>query len=472
MSEDEAYQWLWSKHLALSYYSKPPLIAYTQFLGTTIWGDNEWGVRFFSPVIAATLSLTLLRFFAREAGARVGVLLILTATATPLLAIGSTLMTIDSLSVLFWTAAMVSGWRAVQLDSTRHWLWTGLWMGLGFLSKYTSLLQWLCWLVFFALWRPARAQWKRPGLYLALLVNAFCMLPVLIWNAQNGWITVTHLEGRGGLDTRWQPTARFAWDFIASEAALLNPVFFAAAIWAAMAFWRRERYNPLLIYCFSMGAPLFLFYFLYTFRARVLPNWIAPSIAPLFCLAAIYWDARWPARVRAVKGWLLSGLGFGLAAVVLLHDTDLVAKIAARPLPPKQDPLSRVRAWKEMTKVVETARAKLLAEGKPVFIIGNHYGIASLISFYSREAKAGVPNDPIVYCRSSETPENQFYLWPGYENRKGQNAIFVQQAHAPSPPPERIQKEFASLTDLGIHDIRYRDRVFHQIQLFECRDLR
>lgn len=35
LSEDEAYQWTWSKHLALSYYSKPPLIAYTQFLGLT-----------------------------------------------------------------------------------------------------------------------------------------------------------------------------------------------------------------------------------------------------------------------------------------------------------------------------------------------------------------------------------------------------------------------------------------------------
>ena len=57
LAEDEAYQWLWSKHLALSYYSKPPLIAYTQFLGTSLWGDTAFGVRFFSPVIAAVLSL-------------------------------------------------------------------------------------------------------------------------------------------------------------------------------------------------------------------------------------------------------------------------------------------------------------------------------------------------------------------------------------------------------------------------------
>ena len=73
LSEDEAYQWLWSKHPALSYYSKPPLIACAQFLGTHLWGDNEFGVRFFSPVIAAVLSLLVLRFMAREAGGRTGV---------------------------------------------------------------------------------------------------------------------------------------------------------------------------------------------------------------------------------------------------------------------------------------------------------------------------------------------------------------------------------------------------------------
>src|SRR5438445_9634283 len=56
ITEDEAYQWLWSKHLALSYYSKPPLIAYLQFLGTSIFGDNEFGIRFLSPVFATGLS--------------------------------------------------------------------------------------------------------------------------------------------------------------------------------------------------------------------------------------------------------------------------------------------------------------------------------------------------------------------------------------------------------------------------------
>jgi len=359
LSEDEAYQWLWSKHLALSYYSKPPLIACMQFLGTSIWGDNEFGVRFFSPVIAAALSFLLLRFFTRAVSARVGVLLVLMATAIPLLAVGATLMTIDPLSVLFWTAAMISGWRAVQLGATRHWVWSGLWMGLGFLSKYTALLQWLCWAVFFLLWKPGRALLKRPGPYLALLVNALCALPVLVWNAQHGWITVTHLEERGGLDTQWRPTLQFFRDFVLNETGLLHPVFIVATVWASIVFWKRSRQNDLLIYFFSMGAPLFVFYLFYTFRARVQPNWIAPAVLPLMCLMAAYWDSQWREGVRAVKTWLALGLVTGLPVVVVLHETSLVGKILGRTLPPKLDPLTRVRAYREMAKVVGQARTRV-----------------------------------------------------------------------------------------------------------------
>src|SRR6266481_138866 len=70
LSNDEAYQWLWSKHLALSYFSKPPGIALIQYAGTGLWGDTQLGVRFFSPVCAAILSVVMLRFMTREVGAR------------------------------------------------------------------------------------------------------------------------------------------------------------------------------------------------------------------------------------------------------------------------------------------------------------------------------------------------------------------------------------------------------------------
>lgn len=495
LSEDEAYQWVWSKHLALSYFSKPPLIAYTQFLGTTLWGDTELGVRFFSPVIAAILSLLLLRFFARETNARIGLAIVAILSTTPLTYAGSILMTIDPLSVLFWTAAMLSGWRAVQSKgTTRDWIWVGVWMGLGFLSKYTGLFQILCWIVFFSIWPEARKHLRKPGPYLALLIVALSLLPVAIWNAQHGWITLEHVARNGGLGKAWKPTLEYTGEFLGAEAGLLNPVYFIAMLWACFAFWRSRRKNPLHIFLFSMGAPLFLFYFALSFKSRILPNWIAPSVVPLFCLMTIYFYGRWQIHRAILKPLFTTGLILGFVVVALMHNTDLTGKLFKRILPAQIDPLRRVRSWNETAKAIEEAREKLAAEGKPVFIIGDHYGITGELSFYLPQAKKQI-REPFVYCRSSRHPRNQFDFWPGYESRIGQNAIYVQQLDLPklergwigkwltgekdlpavAPETEslhpEIQKQFASVTEVGVVEIAYRKRVFRRLQIFECRDL-
>ncbi|MBI5799711.1 MAG: phosphatase PAP2 family protein, partial [Verrucomicrobia bacterium] len=158
LSEDEAYQWQWSKHPALAYYSKPPGIAVAQWIGTHLWGDTAFGVRFLAPCVTALVSVLLLRFFASEATAKLGLFVVLAATATPLLSVGAVLMTVDCLSVLFWTLAMLSGWQAVRstdahvraselrtwASALHPWLWTGLWLALGVLSKNTNAFQRLC----------------------------------------------------------------------------------------------------------------------------------------------------------------------------------------------------------------------------------------------------------------------------------------------------------------------------------------
>ncbi|HWW02644.1 MAG TPA: glycosyltransferase family 39 protein [Candidatus Acidoferrum sp.] len=478
LAEDEAYQWVWSKHLALSYYSKPPLIAYTQFLGTTLWGDNAFGVRFFSPLITAVMSLVLLRFFAREVNARAGFFLVSIVTAAPLLAVGAVLMTVDPLSVLFWTAAMLAGWRAIQESATtKDWLRVGLWMGLGFLSKYTELVQWVSWALVFILWAPARKQLRRPGPYLALLLNLLLALPVLLWNYQHQWVTVAHVAEDADAGKGWHLTLRYVLDFLGAEAGLLNPIFFIAMLWAAIALWRRGRQNPRLVYFFGMGAPVFVMYFLHSFHARVLPNWIAPSVLPLFCLMVVYWDTRFRLGVKAVKRWLVAGLVLGSVMVFFFHNTNLYAKVTGHYLPVKLDPLHRVRDWDTTARVVDQARQQLLAEGKPVFIITDHYGMAGQISFYLPEARTNVQTNPLVYCRSTAYPENQFYFLPGYSDRKGQNAIYVLELNrdnpTPVPPPDRLLTEFESVTSLGVTNVLYHGQyLLRPLQLYACRGLK
>src|ERR1700736_311813 len=69
---DEAHYWMWSERLAPAYFSKGPGVAFAMRASTAIFGANEFGVRFWSPILGAGTSLLLFyfarRFFSASAG--------------------------------------------------------------------------------------------------------------------------------------------------------------------------------------------------------------------------------------------------------------------------------------------------------------------------------------------------------------------------------------------------------------------
>lgn len=478
LSEDEAYYWLWSKELALSYYSKPPLVAYTIALSTAIWGDTVFGIRFFSPVIGALIGLLMLRFLSREISSKAAFALVVMTLATPLLGVGSVLMTIDPLSVLFWIAAMLAGWKAIEPEATtRRWLWVGLWMGLGLYTKYVAFLQLLCWLTVFVLIKTSRVHLRRPGPWLALGVQLLFLVPVMIWNHQHDWITVTHVAEGTNATTDWKPTPRFLQDFLLTELGLLNPVFFIGAWIAALGLFRSKPRRPLEIYLFSMGFPMLLFLLAYSLKARINANWIAPAILPLLTLTVVYWGHRWSQTPRWIHRTFQVACAVGFAVVFVLHDTALIKRISGKPLPAKIEPLRRVSGWEDTAHQVREARDRLLLEGRPVFIVGHHYGLASQLSFYLPESREALEaGSRLVFVLAKDHPSNQFYFWPGYSARTGENAIFVRDfspgREGVRPAPEQLLEEFESVTDLGLVPVRSEGRAIRWLQMFECRGLR
>src|SRR3954464_7738887 len=58
---DEAYYWMWSKHLAGGYYDPPPIVAFVIRAGTAILGDTELGVRLVSILLALPMSFAVYR---------------------------------------------------------------------------------------------------------------------------------------------------------------------------------------------------------------------------------------------------------------------------------------------------------------------------------------------------------------------------------------------------------------------------
>src|SRR5467141_4980192 len=131
---DEAHYWMWSERLAPGYFSKGPTIAFVIRASTAVFGSNEFGVRFFSPLLAAGTSLLLFYFARRLFNATAGLWTVIALNVTPIFNIGAFVMTIDALSVFFWLAAMFAFWLAIEKSPRFSWYWpvTGLLTGLGF----------------------------------------------------------------------------------------------------------------------------------------------------------------------------------------------------------------------------------------------------------------------------------------------------------------------------------------------------
>ncbi len=102
--------------------------------------------------------------------------------------------------------------------------------------------------------------------------------------------------------------------------------------------------------------------------------------------------------------------------------------------------------------------------------------ITGEITFHLPEACAGLPDHPLVYYETSQIPENQFFFWPGYENRKGENAIYISEVKLLGtntvPAPKELSREFESLTNVGSVMATVDGRPMHRIQIVECRWLR
>ncbi|HEY8966746.1 MAG TPA: glycosyltransferase family 39 protein [Candidatus Methylacidiphilales bacterium] len=423
---DEAYYWLWSKHLAASYFSKGPGVGWTIALGTLVGGDTVLGVRWIAVLLASLTGWQVFRLGERLYGPRVGMWSAIAAASVPLFAVGSFLMTIDPLSVFFWVWAANLFLDALEKDRLRDWALCGLAVGLGFLSKPINPVELIGFLAFgIAVPRHRKAVLGKGGLVL-LATFAVCTLPVLLWNQQHGWVTVRHIEHRGDLDRGFHVHPGELGAFLGIQATLLLPPFFLAILWSAgRAIVSRERAHheaPLYLLCLFL--PTFLLYAVVSLNKAAQPNWAVTAYPSALILATAWGLARWPRTTE----WTIRAA----FALILVVQTALLF-----PLP--GDPLHRLRGWKELGAWVGTTKETAGA----AYVIGSNYGLTGELGFY-------VPGHPPVYMPPTETRANQFSFWPGYGEKEapGAAALYVTDDFD-APLPESLQRDFPTRSIAG-----------------------
>ncbi|MBI2949791.1 MAG: glycosyltransferase family 39 protein [Verrucomicrobia bacterium] len=449
---DEAYYWLWSKHLDYGYFSKGPGVAWTIAAGTWLFGDTVFGIRFFAVILAAATGVLLYvqaRSLFSEAVAWAGLLL---ACTIPLFAVGSILMTIDPLSVFFWALAAVLFWRAKDEDRAAGWILTGAAVGLGSLCKYTNLAE-IGSFALFCVWsRDYRRHFRCFTFASMVLVAVAVLTPVLIWNYQHGWITAQHLAHRGSLDRAWRFSLGEFSQFAGQQAGVISPLVFAGILISSISVKAPEDRPLEHRFLQTLFWPLFALYTVLSFNDSGQPNWTAPCYVAGVILGASHWvrrvrEKKWARNLAAVA------VALALIETVVLHDTFWLN------LPPRRDPLSRVRGSEDLARQVAALQAQFGAQ----LIIANKYAYASLLAFYH-------PQRPQTFLPHSGRMENQFSFWPGYREKFArQSAIFVSDSEE---IPAQLQAEFAAVERVKTTESMYRGRPIKKFYLSLCRELR
>lgn len=496
LSFDEAHYWMWSDRLAPAYFSKGPGIAFAIRSSTALFGDSEFGVRFWSPILGAATSLLVYYFTRKLFNERAGFWAVIALNAIPLFNVGSLVMTIDPLSIFFWTAAMFTFWLALERSPRSIWLWpaTGFLIGLGFLCKYTNALELVSILLVLALIPRHRREFKRRGLYLLLGAFALCLVPPILWNAQHTWITLSHLRSRGGLDQSFGIRPLEVLGFLGAHFLTFSPLLFLALAWAVAANWRRAQQQFKILYLVWFGLPVFVFYFLLSFNDQAAPNWDVLAFISLAVLAASYWTERLESN-RAARRFLSVAILLGLGLSLFALDTDLLRTLNI-PFPHHRDPADRVRGWKSAARAVEKIRADLeLKMGEQLFIIADQRDRASEMSFYFQQRRVEGPGHPPVYIVESQDISNQFSFWPRYDEFveappdillpegevyteegginpfAGRNALYVQSGKSPLVP-HNIRAAFQSVERVDTIEVRRFGAVVREWNVFVCRNYR
>jgi 4-amino-4-deoxy-L-arabinose transferase-like glycosyltransferase len=492
---DEAHYWMWSERLAPAYFSKGPGVAFAMRASTAMFGANEFGVRFWSPMLAAGTSLLVFYFARKLFSEAAGFWGVIALNVTPIFNIGSFVMTIDPLSIFFWIAAMFAFWLALERSPNFSWWWplTGLLVGLGFLCKYTNALELLSIFAIVALTPRWRDEFKRPGLYCALGIFALCTIPPILWNAQHAWVTLGHLRSRGGLNEGIGIHPTELLKFLGEHFLVYSPLLFLAVAWAVIASWKRAQQQFRVLFLFWFGAPVVAFYLLLSLNKAAAPNWDALGILSFGILALGFWRERLETGA-ALRSIAAVALVLGLIMSVLALDTDLLRSAGFRF--GRSDPSDRMRGWKAATGALEKLRGDVETKiGERVFLIADERGRASEISFYLRDKRPEGPGHPPVYLVESQDLQNQFSFWPRYDEFvetppnaartegdvyteekginlfEGRSAFYIRDGER-GGLPRNIVAAFQSTEPVGtIRVVRY-GKALRTWQVFLCRSYR
>lgn len=374
---DETYYWIWAKHLSGGYYDHPPMVAVVIRLGTMIAGDNAFGVRLVSILLALPMSWAIYRtaqiFFEDT---RIAAASTIFLNATLMASVGTTIVTPDAPLMVAASFVLLGLAKVWQTDRGVWWLAVGVAVGCGLLSKYTALFfgaQILLWLL---LMKDQRRWLASPWPYLGGILAFAIFSPVILWNADHEWVSFIKQLGRARVEGI---TLKYLGEMIPTQFVFATPSVFILGVFGLYALAKGRAANAAGAMLVSISVwMIFLYFVWHSLHARVEANWLGP-IYPAFAIAAAYaaWGTAWNPREQRTMTWSRNlALPIGVALfVVLIVQTNTGLFTGFR-----RDATVRSVGvgWPDLAKEIEALRIKHHAN----CVMAADYGTTSWLMFY------------------------------------------------------------------------------------------
>ncbi len=349
---DEAYYWVWSHHLQMSYFDHPPFVAWLFRAGRIFEGFGH-SVRW-PAVLLGHLTLLvwwlILRNFINTERITWWMELML---FSPLVGYGSIVVTPDVPLTFFWSLGIYTSLQAYRKGHLLWYLGLGACLGLGFCSKYHVVIfvpTLLTWLTFSKKWSHIHLLKVLSTVGVGLIFST----PVLWWNYKNDFVSFL-FQLRHGLGAKeW--SAWWVLEYAGAQLLLLFPVVVVMALRRAQSVSKALKELDVLYY-FAWG-PLFFFFFT-SFRGYVEANWPIVAYPAVFALCSI--------KTKSIH-WIRVTTIFWITAVTIITTQVLLEWL------PVDNRLLKTKEFHEFRPVAMVAQ-----EYSPLF--ASSYQMASQLSY-------------------------------------------------------------------------------------------
>ncbi len=440
---DEAQYWRWSEKLDFGYYSKPPLIAWLIAGSTAVFGDSEWAIRFFAPVLHGIAAFFLFLLGKRAFDARIGAWAAAIYLLMPGIWLSSAIMSTDAVLLPTVSAALYLLWRFRDAPSFGNAILAGACIGLAMLAKYAALYLYggavLAMLIDRDM-RKAMLSLQGATLFIASLV---VLGPNLAWNAANDFATVSHTADNANLAEAGFDLSRIL-SYLSDQAAVFGPITFLLLL-AGLAFivGRKDKdttTRELWLACFIV--PPLLVIMAQEIMSRAHANWAACAYPAACVLVAAWIDrvfGRSTSRFKAgpiLKAGLAINVIVGLLFTLTWVSSDIADATGA------SAGMKGVRGWKQTTTELLAAAQANNASA----IMVDDRELWHGLDYYGRN----LAMPPVRVWQRGPTPrshaEEEGMIRPGEDT-----AVLIA-SQTPDLRP-KIRADFKSMTELGYVDI-------------------